>query len=103
MEDVIKKIIRIEEKAQTIIEGANKEKEQMEAAFEEKLDALERRVIGDAKRKVRELRERELSDNIAAREAQVDKCNRKLAEMELRVKENRDKWVDELVDNVLKR
>lgn len=103
MQDVIRRIIKIEEKAQAIIEGANREKEQKKRDFDDRLESLEKRIIGDAKRKVSQIRERELSENVVARDSQQEKCNGKLEMMEQRVKENEAKWVDELVANVLKR
>lgn len=103
MQDVIRRIIKIEEKAQAIIEGANREKEQKKKDFDDRLESLEKRIIGDAKRKVSQIRERELSENVVARDSQQEKCNSKLEMMEQRVKENEAKWVDELVANVLKR
>lgn len=101
MEDVIKKIIKIEEKAQAIMDGAISEKMRMEQDFDEKLTSLDNRIIGEAKRKVKELRERELSENSELVNAQVTQCDEKLQVMEKAVAENRDKWIDTLVANVL--
>lgn len=101
MEDVIRKIIKIEEKAQAIMDGAISEKMQMEQDFDEKLKALDDRIIGDAKRKISELRERELSENNEVMEQQKVLCENKLSVMEEAVAKNREQWVETLVNNVL--
>lgn len=103
MEDVIRKIIKIEDKAQAIIEAANLEKEQKKKDFEEKLVALERRIFGAAQKKVSQLREREMSENDAECQAHDYRCNDKIKVMEAYAKEHESEWVEELVSSVLKR
>ncbi len=103
MQDVIKKIIKIEEKAQAIIEGANKEKDQIRRDFEEKVTSLENKIMGDARKKVKQLRERELSENKIASDKRASKCEKQIVAMEARVSEHKEQWVKELVENVLKR
>lgn len=103
MEDVIKKIINIEEKARAIIEAANQEKEIKEQEFDQKLSSLEEKIMGDARKKIKQLRERELNENTEAKRVSEQKCQKKIAIIEERVVKNKDQWVSELVENVLKR
>lgn len=103
MEDVIRKIISIEEKAQEIIGEAIEEKANRKKEQEVKLEQLEEQILGDAKRKIDQLRTRELSENSIISEKQTILCGAKLVKMEERVEKYGEKWVEELIENILKR
>jgi vacuolar-type H+-ATPase subunit H len=62
MEDVIKRIITIENKAQKVINMAEQEKINKRNDLTDKLKALEEKLNNDANRKIQQLRDRELSE-----------------------------------------
>ncbi len=102
MEEVIKQIIDIEDKAQGIIDEANKEKEQKELEHKKKLEALEATIISDAKEKVKQIRAREFDEIREQEEEKVRRCDRQIVEMEKYAEDNMEKWVNDLVNRVLK-
>lgn len=101
MEDVIRKIIKIEEKAQLVMETTVNECKRKRVEHDEKLKALEEKIIGDAKRKALELTEKELSQNEVYAQSVKKDCDRRLEVMEQATSEKEDLWVKYLVDKVL--
>lgn len=103
MEEIIKKIIDIEYKAQSVIDDANQEKEKRKEALKEKLIVLEEQLISDAKRKIGQLRTRELDEAIRENVLEEEKCMASLIKMDAQKHEMEKIWKDELVTSVLKR
>lgn len=103
MEEVIRKIISIENEAQNIISNAEQEKQLKRNELEERLKSLEKKLMQDAHNKVIKLRETELE--IAAVEAEkiVSACSSKLECIARTYDENGEKWAVELTNSVLKR
>ena len=101
MEDVIKKIIKIEEKAQAIIASTLQENEVKRNATEERLKALEEQIVGDAHKKAKELRKKELSANASYAKEIRSQCDRRIKAMEDTAKEKSDQWVEYLLGKVL--
>lgn len=101
MEDVIKKIIKIEEKAQAVMSKTLKENNAKRKEADEKLAALEEQIVGHAHIKAKELRKKELRENaVYAKEIRM-KCDIRLQEMEAKAAANEAAWVDYLIDKVL--
>lgn len=103
MEEIIKKIIDIEYKAQSVIDDANQEKEKRKEALKEKLVVLEEQLISDAKRKIGQLRTRELDEALRENALEEEKCTASLVKMDAQKHEMEKIWKDELVTSVLKR
>ena len=103
MEDVIKKIIKIEEKAQSIMASTYRENEVKRQVAADQIKQLEATIIGDAHRKIEEIREKELSENSELLKEKSDVCNSKLKKMEAIVLKNEDQWVDNLYNKILER
>lgn len=101
MEDVIRKIIKIEEKAQAIMEETLKENETKRREAQDMLMNLEEKIIGDAYRKAKELRKMELRENAVKAKEIKGQCDTRLQSMKAKADENEDKWVGYLVDAVL--
>lgn len=101
MEDVIKKIIKIEDKAQKIIDDAVTNKKLKETQHKERVKSLEDTIINDAKHKVEQIREREFLEIKEQEEAKVLKCEKRLEDMDLDAEKKMDVWVEELVKRVL--
>ncbi|WZL82285.1 hypothetical protein QBE53_04065 [Vallitaleaceae bacterium 9-2] len=101
MEEVIKKIIEIEEKAQSVINETLKEKERKEKEHEAKVQNLEETIISNAHRKVEQIREREFAEVNGKRQAMEKECEDRLDRMQSYANEKMDQWVDELVRRVL--
>lgn len=101
MEDVIKKIIKIEEKAQEIMSTTLKENNVKRKEADEKLKALEEEIVGHAQIKAKELRKRELRKNAVIAKEIRGKCDVRLQEMEAKAAANKDQWVKDLLDKVL--
>ncbi len=101
MEDVIRRIIEIEEEAQKILKDTKEENARKENEAREALDHLHEKIVGDAHRKEKELRKKELRENAtAAREIRA-KCDEQLIRLEEKVKLKEEEWVKMLVDAVL--
>lgn len=101
MEEVIKMIIDIEDKAQKIVNDAITEKELKETQNKDRIKALENSIINDAKHKVEQIREREFLEIKEQEQVKVVNCENHLKKMELEAEEQMDTWVEELVKRTL--
>jgi|ASRM01.1.fsa_nt_gi vacuolar-type H+-ATPase subunit H len=101
MEEVIKKIIQIEEQAQSIIKEAIQEKERKEKEHEDKIQNLHETIINNAHKKVEQIREREFEEINEKKTAMEDKCQARLSRMQDNANQQMDQWVNELVNRVL--
>ncbi|PKM58081.1 MAG: hypothetical protein CVU98_02745 [Firmicutes bacterium HGW-Firmicutes-3] len=103
MEDVIKKIIDIEEKAQALMNHTLLEKEALIKSYEEKTIAMEKRILEEADTKIEQIRKKELSDSVAERKKIEAQCDMKMLAIEEKIRKNKEVWVEELVNQVLNR
>lgn len=101
MEEIIKKIISIEDQAQKIIDDALEDKRNQEKEHRDRVAALENKIISDAKKKVEQIREREFAEIQDAEDGKIAKCDKRLEEMRKQAEQNMSKWVDELVNRVI--
>lgn len=101
MEEVIKKIIKIEETAQEIMAETLKENEVKRQEAEEMLKNLEENIVGDAYRKAKQLRKRELKENAVVAKEIRGQCDGKIQAMKDKAAEKEAEWVDYLVNAVL--
>lgn len=101
MEEVIKMIIQIEDKAQKIIDDAVADKKFKESEHKERIKLLEDTIVNDAKHKVDQIREREFMEIKGQEIVKIFACERHLEQMEIEAKAKMDIWVDELVKRVL--
>jgi vacuolar-type H+-ATPase subunit H len=101
MEEVIKKIIQIEEQAQSIISEAIQEKERKEKEHEDKIQNLHETIINNAHSKVEQIRAREFEEINEKKTAMEDKCQARLGRMQDNANQKMDQWVNELVNRVL--
>lgn len=102
MEDVIKKIISIENKAQKVINMAEQEKINKRNDLKDRLDALEKKLNSDAERKIEQLRKRELSEAREEAAGKRESCTGKLKMIEQYGKDNHDTWVENLFNMVIR-
>lgn len=101
MEDVIKKIIKIEETAQDIMATTIKENEAKIKTAERDMVELEELIIGDAYKRAKDMRKSELGENAVYAKEMRKECAGNIMFMETRAKENEEEWVRFLVDRVL--
>lgn len=103
MNELLKKIITIEEKAQQIIESARDEEKNIDNNLKSEICHLESNILDGQQHKVDQLKELEF--NFVRKE--VDKIEaetaEKLIEMDKQAKEKLDSWADQLVELVLRR
>ncbi len=103
MEDVIKKIIEIEEKAQRILDEVAKEKEHKYEEHQKTIHTMEEKTTQNAHRKVREIRERELKEVNEKKQAMEEACAKQWQQMDVYSQEHMEQWVQELINHVLDR
>lgn len=101
MEDVIRQIIEIEEKARNIIETTKEENEEKKLEAKKTLKAMEDEIVGSSEKKIRQLRERELQECNDVIEELADEVEQKIKQMEVKAIENEEAWVEFLVTKVL--
>ena len=101
MEEVIKKIIEIEFKAQEVIDKALAEKELDEKQNMDRIKELKVSLINDANHKVDQIREREFLEIKEQEVEKIKKCDEFVIKMEENAESNMDIWVEELVKRVL--
>lgn len=103
MEEVIKKIIKIEMHAQEMMMDAEIEKEERGKALHRDLKQLEEKLSQDAQRKVVAIRAKEIEEAKQEAERIVDSCKSKIDEIQKQFDANGEIWANELVNKVLKR
>ena len=103
MEDVIRRIIDIEEKAQALMKHTMQEKEALIKSYEEKTVALEKRILEEADTKIEQIRKKELSDSTNERKEAEKQCDMKIMAIEEKIKKNKEAWISDLVNQVLSR
>ncbi|WP_105615568.1 hypothetical protein [Vallitalea okinawensis] len=103
MNELLKKIITIEEKAQQIIESARDEEKNIDNNLKSEISHLESNILDKQQHKVDQLKEFEF-DFV---QKEVDKIKaettEKLKEMDEQAKEKIEPWADQLVELVLRR
>jgi hypothetical protein len=103
MEEIIKKIISIENKAQKVMSSTNVEKKEKELALKEKLQQLEKNIIENAYKKVEQIRERELAETNLEAKKETERCNNIIIRMEERASRKEKIWRKEIIDAIIKR
>lgn len=101
MEDVIRKIIKIEETAQAIMTSTLEENEAKRKSAEAYVNDLRDKIIGGAHKKAKVLRKRELGENASYAKEIRSKCDRRLVEMVEKANAHEEEWINYLVDKVL--
>lgn len=103
MNDILNKIISIEEKAQQIIESATEEEKNIEINLKKDMDNLENDIIHRQKEKLEQLKQ----DEFKLVEEQIKKTEQetqqKINAINKLAEENKDQWSEELVKRVLRR
>ena len=93
MKDVIKELVDIDEQAKKYNEETNKQKEALESQIDEEVKQIHDRYMADAKVEV-EAKKKQIEKE-AKRKASAEKLQKKFDE-------NADKWVNEIVEDILK-
>lgn len=100
MEEVIEKILEIEEKAREIISDAENEKSGLEEEIKELSEKLRRDISSRAEEKSNALREYEDGEADRKIEAINSEAQRSMQLLEEKFAQNRDKWVEEIFSSV---
>lgn len=103
MEDVIQNIIHIENQAQQVMEQTNDEIRQRQYELEERLVKLKESLLEDTNKKIREIREAEVSEVKKIAIEKEKECSEKLESIQAYYEANKELWADELVKAVLMR
>ena len=100
MEDLIMKIIDIEDRAQEVIKDAKKADRELEERIkDESRDDITRRM--EAKNvTLKQIEEEDADKKIEAIRVNME---RHLSELEKKYNDNKDKWVNEIVQNIIGR
>jgi len=101
MEEVIKKIIKIEATAQEIMAKTAQENKVKRAEAQARMVELEEKILGDAQRKVKEIKKAELRKNAVVAKEIGKESERLISKMEEKAVANEEAWVAYLVDRVL--
>lgn len=103
MEDLIMKIIGIEEKAQEVIKDAKKADKELESRINDESRQMEKDIKKKMEAKNMMLQERESQEAEKKIEAINVNTNRHLAELEKKYNDNKDVWINEIVNNIIGR
>lgn len=103
LEEVIRKIISIENDAQRIMDLVEKEKQDKRVALQNELKQMQEKLVRDANHKVEEIKHMELKLLKEEANEMLKDCQRKINSMQELYDKNSDQWVDEIVQSVLKR
>lgn len=102
MEDIIKKIISMEEKAEKIVQEAKNEETNLNKELEMDIKAMEKEIVNSQNRKIRQLKDWELGEAKEKAKAIEDETKEKMKDIERYAKENMDSWIAEVVKAVIR-
>ena len=103
MEEMIEKVLEIEEMAQKLVEDAKAQEEHMDEIVEEEAKHLKDRLMGELAKEREEIRaeeEKRAQSEIDEAKAESDKTR---AALEERFNKNKDAWADEIFKSVISR
>lgn len=103
MEDLIMKIIDIEEKAQEVIKDAKKADLELESRIKDESRKLEDHITRKMEAKNVILKQMEEEDADKKIETITGNMKRHISELEDKYNKNKDKWVNEIVENIIGR
>lgn len=101
MEEVIKKIIDIEYKAQGIMDDTEVEKAQKYKELEAKIKELKEDILTQAERKVNQLWNKEIQEAKEIANKKNKELEEKLTLIEKYSNENMGEWVDRITENII--
>lgn len=102
MKEEIEKIIAIEQNAKRIIKEAKVDKEKKEVEHEKRVEEMRAHVIGDAYKKVENIRERELKETGHLIAQKDEECNEKIQQIQKDAELMKAEWLDKLYTKVTK-
>lgn len=101
MEDVIREIIKIEDAAQKLMKDTKEEIIRKREEHKKDVQSFEEEILGDARRKVEQIREKELAEIQQVSQEKINKCDTRLNKMAYYVDKNEERWVLNLINSVL--
>lgn len=103
MNELLKKIITIEEKAQQIVESGYDEEKNIRTATKSDIGDLESNILHKQQNKVDQLRELEFEAVSKEVKAIEEETKEKLEKIKAKSKEQKENWANQLVAQVLSR
>ena len=101
MEDIIRRIIEIEDKAQEIVSDARDAEKNLNKRVEAEDKRLAKSIHDKAEERCRKMREDE-QNSIRGKIRQINECaDEQLKELENKYSENKEKWVDDMVRHII--
>ena len=101
MEEIIRRIIEIEDKAQEIINDARAAESNLGKRVEAEDKVIAQKIREKAQNRCRKLRESE-QERINEKINVINKtAENRLAELQKRYSENKEKWVDDMVRHII--
>lgn len=102
MQDIIKKLVDIDEQAKAFGEETKKQKEEYEVQISEESKKIYEKYIDDAKAEVEAQKEKIESESKEKYEKTKALTQKQSEALKKKFDENADRWVDEIVADVLK-
>lgn len=101
MQDVIKKLVDIDEQAKKFSEETNKEKEKLEVQIKEETEKIYEKYMSDAKAEVETEKKKIEADGAAKFENSEEHRKEQVQALKAKFDENADKWVEQIVSEVI--
>lgn len=101
MQDVIKKLVDIDEKAKLYNEETKKEKNKLELEIQKETEKIHDKYLEDAKNEVENEKKKIEAEGVAKFEKNAAKRKEQTEALKKKFDENADNWVDQIVDEVL--
>ena len=101
MQDVIKKLVDIDEQAKVYSEETNKEKEKLEVEIQEETERIHEKYMADAKAEVEAQKKKVEADSAAKFEKGEARRKEQTQALRDSFDKNADKWVEQIVEDVI--
>lgn len=102
MKDIIKELVDIDEQAKLYSEETKKQKEALEKEIEEEVQKIQDKYKAEAKEEV-ELKKQDIEKKSADKfNINEEKRKAAMSKLQRQFDENSEKWVNEIVEDVLK-
>lgn len=101
LEEVIKKIIDIEHKAQSLVSDTKNEKEEKIKAMKNKILDMEKELLIKTDKKVKQLEKREIQEAREYAEKKNIETEKKLKDIEQFARDNIESWIQDIYFKVI--
>ena len=103
MDDIISKVLNIEDQAEKVIEDTKQEKERLTGIYSEKIEQMRRDIESRSDKRIKELDELEEKDGQKTLDVIEKHSQESIKKMQNLYQQKKDQWINEIYQNIIGR